>query len=81
MTPTSASVIKLWRMLDWTGRNTPTDTLGANQIIGVLDLYGMKFPEIWEWILMIEQRIFKHRQGLIEQRKKAEEMRQKRQRG
>ncbi len=74
-------MIKLWNMLDWTGRNTPSDTLGANQIIGVLDLYGMKFPEIWEWVLMVEQRIFNHRQGLIEQQKKAESVKQKRKRG
>jgi hypothetical protein len=40
-------------------------------------LYGMKFPVLWERLLNIETVLFSHRQGQIEQRRKAEAMRKK----
>ena len=33
-------------------------------------LYECELPEVWELLLMVETRIFSHRQGLIEQKKK-----------
>ena len=43
-----ALLIKVWRQLDWTGRRGGTDPLQASDMLEVLGLYGMKFPELWE---------------------------------
>jgi hypothetical protein len=29
----------------------------------------VELPEVWEFILMVEQRIFSHRQGMIQEQK------------
>jgi len=46
-------------------------------MLEVLGLYGMKFPELWERLLHIETVLYSHRQGVIEQRRKSEEMRKR----
>jgi hypothetical protein len=46
-------------------------------MLEVLGLYGMKFPALWERLLHIETVLYSHRQGVIEQRRKSEEMRKR----
>jgi hypothetical protein len=70
-------LVKVWRQLDWTGRRGGTDPLQASDMLEVLELYGMKFPELWERLLHIETVLYSHRQGVIEQRRKSEEMRKR----
>ena len=70
-------LVKVWKQLDWTGRRGGTDPLQASDRLEVLGLYGMKFPVLWERLLHIETVLFSHRQGQIEQRRKAEAMRKK----
>ena len=76
LTPTSLLIIKLWHQLDWTGRRTSTEPLAASDILSVLQLYNFAFPQIWEWILMIETSIFSYRQNIIETKKKQEALKQ-----
>ena len=70
MTPTSKLVIKLWKQLDWTGRRSANEPLAASDILAVLELYNFAFPQIWEWLLMLETTIFQHRQNQIETKQK-----------
>ena len=76
LTPTSMLIIKLWRQLDWTGRRNSTEPLAASDILAVLQLYNFSFPQIWEWLLIVETTIFSHRQNLIETKKKQEALKQ-----
>jgi len=70
LSPTSKQVIKLWKQLDWTGRRSSAEPLAASDILAVLKLYDFSFPQIWEWLLMIETTIFQHRQNQIETKQK-----------
>ena len=74
-------IVKIWKQLDWTGRRGAQEPLAASDILDVLELYSMKFPEGWEWILMLETSVFQHRQGKIETRRKQEELKRKAKRG
>ena len=69
-TPTSRLIVKLWYQLDWTGRRNSNEPLSANDILTVLRLYNFDYPQIWEWILMIETTIFQYRKNQIETKKK-----------
>jgi hypothetical protein len=44
-------------------------------MLAVMRLYGAELPEVWEFLLMVETRIFSHRQGMIEKKKKQESKR------
>ena len=74
-------IVKMWRQLDWTGRRGAQEPLAASDILDVLELYSMRFPEVWEWILMLETSVFQFRQGKIETRRKAEELKKRAKRG
>ena len=47
-------------------------TLSATDIFSVMRLYQVELPEIWELLLMVERRIFSHRQGILEKKRKQE---------
>ena len=74
-------IVKIWKQLDWTGRRGAQEPLAASDILDVLELYSMKFPEVWEWILMLETAVFQFRQGKIETRRKQEELKKRAKRG
>ena len=74
-------IVKIWKQLDWTGRRGAQEPLAASDILDVLELYSMKFPEVWEWILMLETCVFQFRQGKIETRRKQEELKKRAKRG
>ena len=68
-------VVKLWSQLEWTGRRSASEPLAASDMLAVMRLYGAELPEVWEFLLMVETRIFSHRQGMIEKKKKQESKR------